>query len=232
MTLAAPTRRQARRELLAMREPFRLAASLRGLLARRAAAPQPVVTVPGFGADDGSMAPLRRYLRRLGHQPEGWGLGRNNGEVETLRDELGARIADRTDRPVLIGWSLGGVIAREVARDLPDVVGGVVTYGTPLIGGPRYTRAAGVYPNERIDEIERLIIEREQVPITVAVTAIYSRNDGIVAWEACIDPYPNNIEHIEVRSSHLGMSLDPDVWRIVAERLDAQVRNEGGTRYV
>ena len=92
-------------------------------------------------------------------------------------------------------------------------------YGTPVVGGPRYTRVAGAYSPDRIRHIEALIEERERTPIGVPVTAIYSRKDGIVAWQACIDPYDNDVEHVEVRSSHVGMGLDPDVWHTVADRL-------------
>ena len=220
--LQPPTRLASIAELRALREPLRLMAAGRRLHSDPAP-PRTIITVPGYGATDASMAPLRAFLRRHGHDVRGWGLGKNTGEVEDLYPKLGASvrscsIASGTTVD-LIGWSLGGVLAREVARDHPQSVGRVITYGTPVIGGPRFSRAAGLYSDQRLSEIDELIHEREQTPIIPPVTAIYSRNDGVVAWQACIDPFPNNVEHVEVRSTHLGMGLDPDVWRVVADRL-------------
>ena len=180
-----------------------------------------VVAVPGFGATDISMRPMRGYLKSLGWRAVDWGQGRNDGQVEPLRDALLERVERLAtpERPVaMVGWSLGGVLAREVARDRPDLVRRVVTYGTPLAGGPRYTNGARRYDPAEIDRIEELIEERNQTPIRVPVTAMYSKNDGIVAWRACLDDDPNT-EMIEVSSSHIGMGIDPDVWRIVADRL-------------
>ncbi len=217
-SITAPTRVDLRGEVRAAREPFRLLGALPGLLKDSSATSRVVITVPGFKAGDGSMAPLRSYLRRIGHRPEGWGLGTNHGDVEGLWPQVTDRVRRRADHegsPVfLVGWSLGGVLAREAARDLPDLVAGVATFGTPVVGGPRYTTAADAYANS-IPRIERLIEERERSPIRPPVTAIYSKNDGIVAWEACIDPFDNDVQHVEVTSAHLGMILDPDVWRAV-----------------
>lgn len=222
MTITAPGSMAVLRELRVAREPLRLLLGA-PTLPRSTTRTRRVITVPGFGASDGSMAALRAYLRSIGHRTTGWGLGRNTGEVERLRDRFVPAVAaaahEAGDTVDLVGWSLGGVLAREAARDLPDCVGRVVTYGTPVIGGPRYTRAASAYGDERIADIEELIVERERTPIGVPVTAIYSRRDGVVAWRACIDPYDNDVEHVEVRSSHVGMGLDPDVWRTIAVRL-------------
>ena len=114
------------------------------------------------------------------------------------------------------------MLAREVARDNPESVRSVTTYGTPVVGGPRFTTAAGLYTGSQLDVIAKMITEREQTPIIPPVTAIYSRNDGVVAWRACLDPFDNEAEHVEVRSTHLGMGLDPDVWYAVADRLERE----------
>ena len=220
--LQPPSRLASIAEIRALREPFRLVAAGRRLRSH----PGPrriIITVPGYGATDASMAPLRAFLRRLGHDARGWGLGRNTGEVEDLYPRLGASVRSASlasgTTVDLVGWSLGGVLAREAARDLPQSVGQVITYGTPVIGGPRFSRAAGMYSDERLTEIDDLIHDRERMPIIPPVTAIYSRNDGVVAWQACIDPFQNDVEHVEVRSTHLGMGLDPDVWQVVADKL-------------
>lgn len=221
-TMEAPGFRGVLREALVVREPLRLLAAYR-TLAVTTTRPRRVITVPGFRSRDSSMAPLRRYLARIGHRPMGWGLGRNAGDVEAIGSRLLERVESAArgidDTVDLVGWSLGGVLARETARELPEVIGRVVTYGTPVVGAPRFTRAAAAYGPEQIRRIEALIDEREQTPIRVPVTAIYSRNDGVVAWEACIDPYENEVEHVAVRSSHIGMGIDPVVWRVVADRL-------------
>jgi dienelactone hydrolase len=116
----------------------------------------------------------------------------------------------RTGEPVtLVGWSLGGYIARETARDHPEAVAKVVTLGTPVYGGPRYSAVADYYQRQGfdLDEIEHITIERYSEPIRVPVLAIYSRNDGIVNWKACIDHWSPRVEHVEVTASHLGMGF-------------------------
>jgi dienelactone hydrolase len=125
------------------------------------------------------------------------------------------------DGPVpLLGWSLGGVLARETARERPGLVSQVITMGTPVVGGPKYTLTARTYAarGADLDHIERMVAERNRVPITVPVTAIYSKNDGVVDWRACIDHH-NEVEHIEVRATHLGMGASAEVFDIVARRL-------------
>lgn len=182
-----------------------------------------VVTLPGFGASDASTAPLRAYLSRLGYRPEGWGLGRNGGDVEAFVRSMIVRI-ERTEpeRPVpLIGWSLGGVIAREIARERPDLVEQVITFGSPVVGGPKYTRVGATYAarGADLDEIEAMVAERNRTPIRVPVTAIYTRTDGVVAWRACIDTVNPGTEHVEVRSTHLGMGIHHEVYVTIAQRL-------------
>lgn len=171
------------------------------------------------------MAPLRRYLATVGHHPYDWGLGRNETRhFESSQGKLVAKVEQlrelHGDTIDLIGWSLGGMLARAAARSIPDSIGQVITYGTPVVGGPRYTIMANSFSPQDIERIEQRIDERRRSsPLTVPVTAIYSRNDGVVAWEACIDPDGDSIDHIEVTSSHLGMNLDPDVWTTICECL-------------
>jgi len=176
------------------------------------------------------MAPIRRYLRWLGHDARTWGLGTNMGDPEgdaRRMAESVAELAAEAGRPVaLVGWSLGGVVAREVAREVPRAVSQVVHYGTPVVGGPNHTVAARSYSPAERDRIERLIEEiNAESTIEVPITAIFSRIDGIVSWPACIDRWNSGVRHIEVGSSHLGLGIDPDVWRIVAETLAPQGRS-------
>lgn len=186
---------------------------------------QPVLMIPGLKAGDASNAPMRSFLRRKNFQVWGWGLGTNNGDVPGQLPNVVARaeeLFERAGEPVaLIGWSLGGVLARELARERPELVSQVITYGTPVIGGPLYTAVSGVYTQAERRQIARQVAERNRIPIEVPITALYSKRDGIVAWEACIDDFSPDVTMIEIRSTHVGMGIDPDVWQIVSERLVA-----------
>jgi pimeloyl-ACP methyl ester carboxylesterase len=224
-TLAPPAPRDALWEIGAAFEVPRLLLRAPELLSLRTRSAHPVLLLPGFGASDTSTAVLRAFLRRTGFTADGWGLGRNHGDVEALLApvrELVARTADRAGEAVqLVGWSLGGVLARETARDAPELVRQVITLGTPVVGGPKYTQVGARYAalGFDVDRLEALVAERHNTPIRPPVTAVYSRADGIVAWRACIDPWTPDVEHVEVGSTHIGLGIDPDVYRIVATRL-------------
>jgi len=187
----------------------------------------PLMVLPGFGAGDGSTAPLRAYLGWLGHRTRGWGLGPNGGDVEALVPRLEQRVERQADRAgarlALVGWSLGGVLARELARERPDLVSRVVTLGSPVVGGPKYTAVADAYRRRGIDvdEIEARVAERNAEPIRVPVLAIYSRRDAVVSWRACIDEHSPDVEHVEVGATHLGLGFSPEVWRLVARAVAA-----------
>jgi pimeloyl-ACP methyl ester carboxylesterase len=187
---------------------------------------QPVLVFPGFGAGDASTLLLRAYLSYLGYAVRGWGLGPNRGDVPALVPQVTALVRRRAERSGhavrLVGWSLGGVLAREAAREAPDAVDRVVTLGSPVVGGPKYTTAGASYARRGfdLDEIEAAVAARErESPLCRPVTAIYSRNDGVVAWRACIDRLNAGVEHVEVAASHVGLGVSPDVYRILAERL-------------
>ncbi|MCW2957221.1 MAG: hypothetical protein JWP18_24, partial [Solirubrobacterales bacterium] len=207
----------------AAREVVRLlAASPRLVLAPRGDG-GPVIDIPGWRAPEASGAPLRAYLRRLGHDARGWGMGTNLGDPGRDARRLSAQVrelAAQHGRPVaLVGWSLGGVIAREVARAHPDAVSRVITYGTPVLG-PAHTIGASSYDADGLRRVSAMVRHRDtRRPIRVPITAILSRRDGIVSWRACVDRTSPDVEHLEVASTHLGLGIDPDVWRIVADRL-------------
>ncbi|KQV77386.1 hypothetical protein ASC64_00595 [Nocardioides sp. Root122] len=199
-----------------------------GALPRLSSAPRGdghlVVDVPGWRAPEASGAPLRGYLRRLGYDARGWGFGTNTGDPRRDVDRLSDRVLELVEaagRPAsLVGWSLGGVIAREVARRHPEAVRRVITYGTPVTGGPRHTTVARAY-NRVARPGARRVAERldPTAPIPVPLTIMFSRRDGIVAWQACLDHTSPDAEHVEVSSTHIGMGIDPDVWTVVADRL-------------
>jgi hypothetical protein len=225
--LAPPARWELLRESVVFVERLALIASLRKI---QATAPrgrgESVMVVPGVATDDGWTAKLRAFLDDLDYDTVGWGLGRNRGNVPKLIPQLieqTERVArERGQALRLVGWSLGGYLSREVARERPELVERVITLGAPIVGGPSYTASAPGYVRKGwdLDEIKKAVLKRERNPIEVPIFAVYSRSDGVVAWRACIDRFENPmVEHHEVRASHLGMVNSPRVFRLVAELL-------------
>ncbi len=186
-----------------------------------------VMLLPGFMADERAMWPLQRYLQYLGYDALPWGIGRNNGrpEEDAVRVLEQIHSVRRSGEPItLIGWSLGGVIAREIARQEPDLVREVITLGTPIEGGPKYTATSKQFADRAkidLDALERRIHEMNSQGIEVPLTVLYSRSDGIVDWRAAIDRYNPHARHKRIRGSHLGMAFNPVVWRFVARTLAA-----------
>jgi pimeloyl-ACP methyl ester carboxylesterase len=184
-----------------------------------------VMVLPGFGAGDVSTLPIRSYLSFVGHQVSGWDRGLNVQDVQAtlyeLVSEVEKRTRDQAKPAVLVGWSLGGYLAREVARELPDRIEQVFTLGSPIIGGPKYTQVASLYRAQGIDVdwIEAAVKAREVVQLRTPVTAIFSKSDGVVAWRACIDEHSPNVEHIEINASHIGLGISADAYRIIASKL-------------
>ena len=219
-----PSRLGLASELDVAVQPLRLAISTRRLATTPTGNGRVALLLPGWRAPETSVRPLARFLGARGHSARPWGLGTNLGDVEHLRDrmvERVRRIVDHTGSPLnLVGWSLGGVIAREVARAIPDEVHRVVTYGSPVLGGPTHTvGAASAGPEEcaRITALQEHLDATD--PIRVPVTAIFTRRDRAVDWRACIDRSSLDVRMVEVRSGHVALGLDPDVWAAAAEAL-------------
>ncbi len=185
---------------------------------------RPVMVIPGFLTGDRSTASLRAYLRVLGYNALPWRMGRNNGDPERDAETLAARIAaEPPDQPLtLIGWSLGGVIAREVARRQPTLIRQVITMGTPVEGGPKYTVAGEAFAKRRnlnLDDFELHVHNINRKGVKVPMTAIYSKSDGVVDWRSAIDRYNPQTQHHRVRSSHIGLGTNPVVWHYVERAL-------------
>jgi pimeloyl-ACP methyl ester carboxylesterase len=186
----------------------------------------PVLVIPGFGASDASTRPMRRLLARLGHDVHGWGQGRNLGMRAQVRERLRLRLHElfrAGDRKVsLVGWSLGGVYARELARHCPGQVRRVITLGSPINGHPQSNNVDALYRwiNGGVGaKPDWEAFQRRRQPPPVPCTAIYSRSDGIVHWRCCLEEPAPNTENVEVRASHLGLGVNPRALRVVAERL-------------
>ena len=191
---------------------------------------RPVMLIPGYRADEASMRPLGRYLEYLDYDVYDWGFGRNEGRVEEDIRRVGMRSRELAlaldGTPVtLIGWSLGGVAAREAARLYESFVSEVITMGTPIIGGPKYTVAGRRFAEQSgldLDAFESKVHERNSIGINQPVTSIYSKSDGVVGWQASIDVYNRQARNIRVNSSHFGLGINPRVWRLIAHILAAQ----------
>jgi pimeloyl-ACP methyl ester carboxylesterase len=187
----------------------------------------PVILFPGLAASDMSTAPLRRYLTGQQLEVHGWNQGINFGPRAGVLEDARAHVIRcfrGSGRKVsLVGWSLGGIYARELAKALPDMVRCVVTLGTPFAGHHKSTRAWRIYRMTSGRDLEREAREydlRSAPP--VPTTSLYSRSDGIVAWKASVQaPASDNpqTENIEVRASHIGIGLNPSAWWAVADRL-------------
>jgi pimeloyl-ACP methyl ester carboxylesterase len=182
--------------------------------------------LPGLLADDGSTWTLRRILRHLGYRVHGWRLGRNIGPTAATVSGLQNRLLDlrsRYDAAVsVIGWSLGGIYARTLARDTPSAVRQVITLGSPIRlaheGQSRAGRAFNRYAHLHVVPRE-LPLEFGVGALPVPATSIYSRYDGIVAWQVCLDPPSAHAENIAVVGSHFGFGHHPAVIWAVADRL-------------
>lgn len=193
-----------------------------------------VVLVPGFGAGELTLEPLRRYFLKRGIPAEHWGLGANRGNAERDCHRLIERLQVAYSRSgiqiTLVGWSMGGVIAREVARAIPDVVKRVVTLGAPVVGGPTFTLAAGFWGEARCKEIaQRLAVRDIDQPVTAQIIAFFSKNDGVVSWPACIDRVSHRVVHYEVAASHWALGFDWQVWEKMYE-LFLEARREAAVQ--
>lgn len=186
----------------------------------------PVLVLPGFLAGDMSTEFLRRYLKSIGYDCYGWELGRNLGGLHSkrtaLRDLL-RRVYEQTCAKVsLVGWSLGGIYAREMALEMPQMVRQVITLGSPFAGDARATNVRELYEfisGESLEATTDGELERVARRLPVPTTSIYTRTDGIVNWRTCLNGDFDNAENIEVYASHIGLGTNPSALWAVADRL-------------
>ena len=183
-----------------------------------------VLVLPGLAANDLTTLPMRTFLRDRGYDALPWeqglNLGPRPGVLEALRERVAALHAIDQVPVSLVGWSLGGVYARELAKEMPESVRCVITLGSPFAGPPQATNAWWLF--ERVSghpepDAAMQAALREAPP--VPTTSIYSRTDGIVAWQCSLNPPGPLAENIEVHASHIGLGLNPLAMVAIADRL-------------
>lgn len=186
----------------------------------------PVLVLPGLLASDFSTTPLRRFINDKGNHAYPWSLGRNLGQIEyigMLEDRIKELKLKHGKNVTLIGWSLGGLFSRVMANRMPDSVRQVITLGSPFMGIRGESNADFAYEmasGQKRGDVEKEIIDMIETPPPVPFTSIYSKGDGIVSWQHCIEPTQRyDIQNIEVIGSHLGLGHNPAVLVAVADRL-------------
>lgn len=190
----------------------------------------PVMVIPGLTGSDGSIAYIRSFLDGIGYTSHSWGLGRNLGPKDGM-DAMIASLAERVEeiytlsggqQVSIIGWSLGGIYAREIAKRLPDKIRQVITLGTPFKEIPNATNAGALYEYLSGDSSHKdstVLLQISQVP-PVPFTSVFSKTDGVVHWTASIEIEGPRAENIEViGASHLGLGHNPVSMYVIADRL-------------
>jgi len=196
-----------------------------------------VLVIPGLFGADVMMQPMRKFLRRLGYTPYKWGQGINTADpkdLEALVEKVDALYEKHQEKISIVGWSLGGIYARELTKRRGDKVRQVITTGSPFRGIENPNNVVWLFKllKGNIDDIwDRELVENIPEPTPVLTTSIYSKKDGIVRWQDCMceaeDPLHRNEEAV---SSHLGMPHNTSVLKIIADRLPDKV--EGHNKHV
>ena len=186
----------------------------------------PVIFFPGFVASDRSTKPMRKLFTDLGYQTYGWGLGRNlvfNDKREADMHDLLKRVYDKHGEKVsIVGWSLGGLFAREVAKAHPDLVRSVISLGSPISGDPDHSNAGRLFKHFNGEPDTEMLARMQSMNTAppVPTTSIYTKTDGIVAWKGSVQRKSKTpSENIEVPASHIGLGVNPLVMYAIADRL-------------
>lgn len=212
-----------------------------------------VVIIPGFLGTDIYLMELHAWLQRIGYRPYFSGIGLNaecpNLLIQRRLTETINKARKETRRRIhLIGHSLGGIIARSIAHQMPEVVASVIMLGAPFRGMVVHSgvlRVAEVVRKRILDEHGRGVLPdcytgrctcnfldslRRDIPASVLETAVYTRDDGIVDWRYCMTRDPK--VDFEVSGTHLGLAFNSSVYTLIAERLAmAQTQNGSGAHH-
>jgi pimeloyl-ACP methyl ester carboxylesterase len=184
-----------------------------------------VMVIPGFMGEDNFNKPLVNFLNELGYRARGWGQGRNLGpgsfSEEQMEEDLGELALAGDGKVTLIGHSLGGIYAREVAREQPDGISQVITLGSPFAEGrDSGSNASRLFkllnPDSDADSRQADL----GTPPPVTTTAIFTKGDGVVNWRTSLQEGVNHqVHNIEVLGSHIGLTINPMVWYWISRKL-------------
>lgn len=187
---------------------------------------RPVLVIPGLLSTDLSITFLRNFFQKLGFIPYKWGLGRNLGRLESVQQlirKVQGIHAEKQQKVMLVGWSMGGIFAREIAKQIPECVENVMTIGSPFgnVHAPNHAKWVFDLFNDE-STLDTALMAQIHEPAPVPTTAFYSKKDGIVPWEACRE-HQETATHrnIEISSSHLGMGVNPDVFKAILVEIKA-----------
>lgn len=185
---------------------------------------QVVLVIPGLISTDALTIVLRKYLQKLGYNVFGWEMGMNLGRLESVH-ELVRKVEKMAElhqqKIIVVGWSMGGIFAREVAKGTPNAVKKVITIGSPFadVTAPNWAKSIFDFVNKGI-EIDPAVMAQIPNPAPVPTVALYSKRDGIVPWQACMEIVEDDThQNIEVGGSHLGMGANPNTIQVVAANL-------------
>lgn len=192
----------------------------------------PILVLPGFMANDGSTRPLRSFLKTCGYTPYAWGLGINLGETVSI-DRIVATaekiFEEKGEKLSIIGWSLGGVYAREVARRIPNKIRQVITLGSPF--GGLFEKSNAKWLHEFLhgnahEDVPNDLLKNILIPPPVPLTAVYSKGDGIVSWKYCMEVVESDlIQNVQVTGSHIGLGHNPASLYCVGMQLGQDTNN-------
>ena len=188
----------------------------------------PVLVVPGLLCSDFSTRLLRNFLNKLGYTAYGWELGINLGNLKDLRDikRLEARIDEiykqHNEKITLIGWSMGGIYTREIAKMKPELFHQIITLGSPFADSYAPNNVLWLFKYiQDPDDLDIKWRDNLPTPAPIRTTAVYSKQDGLVPWEICREQVEDNLhQNIETRGSHWGLVTNYDVFNIIARQLE------------
>lgn len=201
-----------------------------GMMVAAGAAPtgasRPVLVIPGFVTGDITTLPLRAFLRSLGHRPSGWGLGVNVGVAAHIAvglDRMLVELAHRHGTTIdIVGWSAGGIMGRLLALHRTELVGQVISLGSPIELRPTDHNLGPIQAvTEQLFVTAPPHLDVHTIP--VPSTTIWTDGDGVVPGRLCSQAIDERSESIEVRGTHMGLGTNPAALLVVADRL-AQAR--------
>lgn len=228
-TLKPPSKRLLALEMRTVPEMAAFGSSL-GLLAAtcKRGDGHPVLVLPGFMTSDNSTVILRRFLKFLGYDAHGWEQGRNYGPIQGVEDAMLDKIDALYDahdgrKVSLVGWSLGGLYARQLAKYRPKKVRLCISLGSPFSGSPKASNAWKLFEftsGHKVDDRDHHMGGDFETAPPVPTTAIYTKTDGICAWQTTYQQNPRpDCENILVEASHCGLGHHPSVVYAISDRL-------------